>query len=237
MDFITLKRLVSTMLAFVIALSFFNTITLCQTDNKINTKHDFCIGVGIESLDISQLVAIEIYEGYTNANVNVRKEPNTDSDIVETLDINTLVSYIVYNDKWVKVDNGYIYFEYIQDEKVELPKVDEYELYLLAHLIYSESGVLGELGMLYTGSVLLNRVKSDKYPNTIYGCITQSGQYAVWSNGSFDKEPSDLAWEIAEELLLYGSVLDSDYLYQANFKQSEDYITVGSGSYTTYYCR
>ena len=39
--------------------------------------------------------------------------------------------------------------------------------------------------------VILNRVESDNYPNTVKGVITQPGAFTSWSNGSIEAAPFD----------------------------------------------
>lgn len=116
------------------------------------------------------------------------------------------------------------------------PMPDEYyeALELLAHLIYSEVGNEGEESMWYAGSVVINRIQHHEYPDNMYDVVYQKGQYEVtWNGGLYKETPSDIAYEVAAELLNSGSILPSDVLYQAEFVQ-------GSGVYekidNTYYC-
>ena len=88
---------------------------------------------------------------------------------------------------------------------------EDYET--MAHLIYAEGGGQGETCMLYIGSVLLNRVESDRFPNTLKECINQPGQYSV-KNWYMDREPSEEAYFVAEYLLTVGSELPDFVLYQ-----------------------
>ena len=87
------------------------------------------------------------------------------------------------------------------------------ELELLAHLIEAESGGDSELEMWYTGSVVLNRIKSGKYPSTLEDVIYQKGQYECTWNGHIEKEPSDIAYEVAAELLESGGIIPDYVLY------------------------
>src|SRR3712207_3914514 len=48
----------------------------------------------------------------------------------------------------------------------------------LARAMYFESNRSSEDGMLAVGTVVMNRLKSGKYPNTICGVVTQKNQYA-----------------------------------------------------------
>ena len=111
--------------------------------------------------------------------------------------------------------------------------VEEADVELLAHLTYAEGNTLGEEGMLYVGSVVINRVNSNQYPNSIYDVIYDDGQYACVTDGHFYNEPSDLAWEIAEGLLTEGSVLPEYVLYQSEFEQGVVYEQWGIHTFAT----
>lgn len=106
--------------------------------------------------------------------------------------------------------------------------IDDEELMLLASLIYAEAGgVKDDKCLYYVGSVVLNRVKDEDYPDTIEGVIFQTEpciQYGCARKGYITKEPDERCIEIAEELLVNGSVLPENVVYQSERKQ-------GSGVY------
>lgn len=54
---------------------------------------------------------------------------------------------------------------------------------LLACLIYCEAGNQPYTGMVAVGAVVINRVRSAAYPNTISGVIYQSGQFSPVASG------------------------------------------------------
>lgn len=62
------------------------------------------------------------------------------------------------------------------------------ELKLLACLVHAEAGNQSYKGKLAVANVVLNRVKSRKYPNSIKKVIYQSGQFSVASSGSLAKQ-------------------------------------------------
>ena len=62
------------------------------------------------------------------------------------------------------------------------------ELKLLACLVHSEAGDQSYEGKLAVANIVINRVKSSKYPNTIYKVIYQPGQFTVAKNGSLSKQ-------------------------------------------------
>ena len=62
---------------------------------------------------------------------------------------------------------------------------------LLACLIHSEAGGQSYEGKLAVANVVLNRMKSSKYPDTIKAVIYQSGQFTVAASGSLQKQLND----------------------------------------------
>ena len=74
-------------------------------------------------------------------------------------------------------------------------------LNLMAHLIYAE--VRGEpyTGQVAIGGVVLNRVKSSEFPNTISGVIYQSGAFTPVQNGQINLEPDSTARKAAQDAM------------------------------------
>lgn len=56
-------------------------------------------------------------------------------------------------------------------------------MYLLANLIYCEAGGEPYVGQVAVGSVVINRVLSSVYPDTVTGVIYQSGQFSPVGSG------------------------------------------------------
>lgn len=104
------------------------------------------------------------------------------------------------------------------------------DIEMLAHLVNAENE--GYKARMYTGSVVLNRVESSRYPDSIEGVIWQRGQYACLDDGHYWWEPDELAYKVAEQLIDEGSVIPKDVLMAAEFVQGEIYDKVDG----TYYC-
>lgn len=115
-------------------------------------------------------------------------------------------------------------------EITEAP-VNEDDLYWLAHLLAGECQSYSRECQLYTGSVVLNRVAHKSYPDTIPGVITQRRQYSSYTDGNFDREPTEMNWAVAEELLRNGSVLPANVVFQAQFKQGDFCYAKVDGEY------
>ncbi|MCM1026863.1 MAG: cell wall hydrolase [Roseburia sp.] len=62
----------------------------------------------------------------------------------------------------------------------------ENDRYLLANLIYCEAGAEPYEGKVAVGSVVINRVLSSKFPNTVLGVIYQSRQFSPVASGRLE---------------------------------------------------
>ncbi|MDF2541253.1 MAG: hypothetical protein K0S47_971 [Herbinix sp.] len=157
--------------------------------------------------------------------LNVRKEPEIDSDKVTLVYEGETFPVDEELDEWVKVNItdenkvGYVAKEFVdlvvefekaisKEEEQEILKLqaearaaeetmvkyrDEVnysaaDLKLLACLVHSEAGTQSYEGKLAVANVVLNRVKSSKYPDTIKDVIYQRGQFSVAASGSLEKQ-------------------------------------------------
>jgi len=114
----------------------------------------------------------------------------------------------------------------------------EGELYALSHIISAEADYCQREMMEGVGSVVLNRVADDRFPDTIEDVIHQPGQYEPVSNGIYDSvQPSEMAMEVAIELLKHGSKFPPEVVYQANFPQGNGtYLTLSTSYSTMFFC-
>lgn len=86
------------------------------------------------------------------------------------------------------------------------------DIYWLSRIIYAESGNQPLKGKLAVGNVVLNRVNSSRFPNTIKGVIFQKNQFSPVSNGTIYRSPSTES-VIAAKLCLDGAVALNNVLY------------------------
>ena len=118
--------------------------------------------------------------------------------------------------------------------KQSKPYTDE-ELYILSHLINGEAGGHSKELQIGVGSVVLNRVKDERFPNTIKEVVFQKGQYACTWDGNYDKEPSQAVIDVAIDLLKNGSQLPNYIIFHANFRQANSTYKIVDGVYFCYY--
>lgn len=190
-------------------------------------------------------IAVEIFDKkmYATTTVNIRREANKKSNIVDKLKFRQKIMVsenTKKSTKWVRIiyknKVAYVYGKYLSSKKPKKNKYSESDLSLLAHLIYAECGSswCSDKMLYYAGSVVLNRVKSDRFPNSIHDVIYAHGQYAPTWNGAINKTPDKRAWRIAKDLIVNGSVLPENVVFQAEFTQ-------GSGVYekvqNEYFCK
>lgn len=74
-------------------------------------------------------------------------------------------------------------------------------VYLLARVIYGEARGEPYKGQVAIGAVVLNRVKSSSFPNTIAGVIYQGGAFDAVSDGQINLAPNETAVKAARDAL------------------------------------
>lgn len=85
---------------------------------------------------------------------------------------------------------------------------------ILARITYVEAGNQDLTGKRYVVDVVLNRVDSNEFPDTIEGVIFQDNQFAVIKNGAFEKAAGNITEECYEAVKLeYENRLNDDILY------------------------
>lgn len=113
------------------------------------------------------------------------------------------------------------------------------ELDMLAHLIGAEATIwydescgkwreCSDEWQVYVGCVVLNRIESENYPNTMQDVIFQKGQYACTWDGGFYKEPVERAYVNAQRVLEGYRPVPRGVIGQAGFAYGEVWMFVGN---------
>lgn len=111
-----------------------------------------------------------------------------------------------------------------------LPHTQE-DIDILAAVMYAENYISGRYEMMLTGSVVINRKNSPRFPNTIKDVVFQiDGEYEQYAKRTKnivervlkgeETIPSE-CYDLAEILLKYGSIAPQNVLYQAHFNQGK----------------
>lgn len=101
-----------------------------------------------------------------------------------------LLSRIGNSGERVVIEPDYGHFDYNSED-----------LELLARLIHGEARGEPYEGQVAVGAVVLNRVKSPGFPNTIREVIFQKNQFSAVSDGQFYLEPNETAYRAARDAL------------------------------------
>ena len=131
----------------------------------------------------------------------------------------------------------YVVHEEVEGTTSEItPEFSDAELDLLSHLIFAEAGSdkCSDKMQLYTGSVVLNRIKHKDYPDTMYDVIYDEGQYSCVNNGMINYEYNDRAYNHAKYLLENGSILPDNVVYHAQFEQGDGIYCIEQNMYFCY---
>ncbi len=73
------------------------------------------------------------------------------------------------------------------------------DLYLMAKCIHAEGRGESYVGQVAIGAVILNRVKSPDFPNTVSGVIYQKGAFTAVDDGQINLEPNQSAYDAARD--------------------------------------
>ena len=105
----------------------------------------------------------------------------------------------------------------VAQEKIS--ETDSTNIWWLSCALYHECRGLNDEAQIAVASVIMNRIKSDKFPNTIFEVITQPGQYAFVVDEIIWGEPDERAMRNAEYVYWNGSQIPENVLFQAEFIQ------------------
>jgi N-acetylmuramoyl-L-alanine amidase len=102
-------------------------------------------------------------------------------------------------------------------KEIQKPKYTEDELYWLAKIVYAEAMEDTDEGQQAVANVVLNRVSSSEFPNSIYKVIWQKTgklhQFSPCADGGIKREPDKKAIGNAKIILEGKRLLPKDVLY------------------------
>lgn len=141
---------------------------------------------------------------YTTERVNIRTHVGTESDILLTAEVGTKLQrvginvitgwdLVRINDCDYCVANEYLTTEEPEqladsiEQQLEDSKISASDLRYMSAIIWAEAGNQCEAGQQAVGIVVMNRVASDVYADTVYDVINEPYQFSPVKNGSFSK--------------------------------------------------
>lgn len=155
---------------------------------------------------------------YTAGNVNIRKEPNINSEVYGQTILNGTVDVVVELGGWSMIfaedaENNFAYIksEYLSDAEITYSQED---LLVFAKTACGEAQSCDDQEQRYVLSVLKNRINHKDYPNTAIEVAKDKRwgiQYLSWYDGNANREIQKSNWDNARYILENGSILP-DYV-------------------------
>lgn len=141
---------------------------------------------------------------YTTERVNIRTHTDVESEILLTAEIGTKLQRVGKNVipgwDWVRINDEdyYVSNEYLTTEEpeqlavsieqqVEDSKISASDLRYMSAIIWAEAGNQCEAGQQAVGIVVMNKVASETYKDTVYDVINEPYQFSPVKNGSFSR--------------------------------------------------
>lgn len=77
--------------------------------------------------------------------------------------------------------------------------LSENDIYMMAKMIYAEARGESYQGQVAVGAVIMNRIKSSAFPNTMRGVLFQNKQFSAVDDGQYSMTPNATALQAARE--------------------------------------
>ena len=161
------------------------------------------------------------YAGWNIFLVFMQEEQTKDCEFLPIINTESKVEQIVCRKIDVKKEG----VEKKKQKKQKKIVVSNKDVMNLARIIQAENGGHeDDEALVLTGVVVLKRVKSKYYPDTIMGVISQNGQYSTYADGKFLNEPSKRSMRIAKKLLSTNIVHEypDNLVFQSEFRQGRE---------------
>lgn len=165
-------------------------------DFSITDNRKFAVNVNsnatpdLEDINESDLVTYHVKSG--DSLYEIARTYNTSSSIIIAL--NNLESHSISPGDKLQVPA-----KDLSERQLLARSISNQELELLARAINGEARGEPYLGQVAVGAVIINRVVSNKFPDTIEGVIMQDGQFCAVEDGQINLTPSPTTRQAAQE--------------------------------------
>lgn len=175
------------------------------------------------------LSVTDTYTKYTTRPVNIRAYPSLDAPILDTSMVNSEFEIALEIEGWAMITTcdgfAFMKMDWFSDTPVEVTQsYSQEDLEILAHVLAGEGQGYPDEEQRLIGSVVLNRIKSHKFPNIIKKVVFQPGQYSCIPDGNYYRTPTERNWANAKWLLENGSVLPEYVVYQSGEPLGKIYL-------------
>ncbi len=171
----------------------------------------------MEELPAMADIAVDTQEWYGKALANTDSEADiydqAEGTVVGKMYSNTILTIVEEGDTWTKVSSGNV-TGYVQNEtllfgsaaveraesvcangtkdaktldEIEAEKQKASNRKLMAAIIFCEAGNQSYQGKVAVGSVIMNRISSSRFPNSLQGVVYQRGQFTPAMTGKLGR--------------------------------------------------
>lgn len=226
--------------AGIIAELKFGDKVVCEGENEqwMRVRYDGALGFLKAEYTSKSMVFQSVKEKmFVKSNsLNLRSAPSTDAEILDKLAKGDYLTRIGIGDEWSKVvtttgQTGFVASEYLTKQppapkntiiysRADYSKLTQEEINLLTKIVALEGHPkYGYDGYLAIATVILNRVESPRFPNTIRGVVSQPHQFSVYTTTRDPVYNADVRNAVKDALagkrslddyVLY-FIVDSDY--------------------------
>lgn len=147
----------------------------------------FSIVCALLLIEIGFLIPIQYEERAVTYEISIKKPVPKMISVKESIHVQELkiekepIQEKKNREEMIKMINETYGSDY--DEIVSKQK----DIHLLAQLIYAEAGNQDRDGKQFVADVVMNRLRSEKFPNSIEEIIYQEGQFGVITDGAFEE--------------------------------------------------
>ncbi|MFW6270822.1 MAG: cell wall hydrolase, partial [Bacillota bacterium] len=193
--------------------------------NKLNLDMDsnFAIrvdpGQNLPEVDIpdSEIITYHVNSGDTL--FDLANKFNTSTGTIMAL--NDMETNIIRNGQSLKIP-----INNLTPREVLAETISEKELELLARAIHGEARGEPFKGQVAVGAVIINRVLSSSFPDTIYDVVHQTGQFTVVADGQINLNPNQRAFNAARRALNgYDPTMGALYYYNPSTAQNTKWFS------------
>lgn len=175
-------------------------------------------GLTISASTETETLEMSVYDGASYVVANDRylylKQGVVNLDGHLAIPVGTMAKILNLNQVWDE-ETGYVRLYTQQGQAYITPGSVYYnsdDFYWLSRIISTESGNQPLAGKIAVGNVVMNRVASHKFPNTVKGVIFQPNQFTPAYSGAIYRNPN---WDsqVAAKLVLDGAVVLDNALF------------------------
>lgn len=138
--------------------------------------------------------AVFMVGGVNNLYADIRSDARIKKKMyaVQTVERNVMeVAFLAKPKEFVKLESIQGYILEKQQKKIKKSCYDPRDEYMLAKIAMAEAESEGVEGKALVILVVLNRVQSDRFPDSVSEVVFQRGQFTPVSNGRYDRVEPD----------------------------------------------